>query len=313
MSKMNNDTDEIDTSSSRRKPSLPLLLGLIAFLVWSSIFDLNWNRNKDVGRAVEFTVSKATGNKTFTNTTSETNTILSTVPTPSEEKEAEEGMHYHWIDNQWIPPRNVPHYTPFEMLELFRRENTLWIGDSTSRRSYATMYAMIQGADSTKNATSTSDVHLRLDLSRQNVNSPAIIDVNKRIVTEPCFHRSFDPKVTVRKRLVEYVCRQVPGSMAGSMLPTPAVPRKQATGAIILNGTEIPRSGLCDYGKINCYKDVLNLLKAEDRLPPGNLLTQEYSVIVLVLGVWEVMRPGSCVVGNLTRKEVAVQVLDGLS
>ncbi len=72
---------------------------------------------------------------------------------------------YIWYGNQWISPPGVPVYTREDMISAFSQFDTLWIGDSTARRAYATMFALMN--------SSTSSVRV-VDL-----NHPKVIDVNK--------------------------------------------------------------------------------------------------------------------------------------
>ncbi len=79
--------------------------------------------------------------------------------------EALNNQTYTWYGNQWIPPPGVPLYTREEIREVFSQFDTLWIGDSTARRAYATTFALM---NSTNSSISVSDL-----------NKYEVIDVNK--------------------------------------------------------------------------------------------------------------------------------------
>jgi len=54
---------------------------------------------------------------------------------------------YTWenrTSRRWIPPNNLPHLTRRDMLQIFLRENTVWIGDSTARQDYQTLYWLLR-------------------------------------------------------------------------------------------------------------------------------------------------------------------------
>jgi hypothetical protein len=147
------------------------------------------------------------------------------------------GGNYSWIGNHWIPPLGVPTYTAEDMRNVFRKENSLWIGDSTARRSYATMFAIM-------NASNPSDIAV-LDLD-----GPSKL-FGKR--GEICSNRDFGN---------ESICRQI----------------QSATQSY----------GKFDMGAKAYYKDILDFANMELKQPS---LSQEYSIIVFALGVWETIRP----------------------
>ncbi len=56
---------------------------------------------------------------------------------------------YTWIGNQWVPPKGVPYFLPKQIRHMFRSENTFWLGDSTARQDYQTMYQLMNGDSAT--------------------------------------------------------------------------------------------------------------------------------------------------------------------
>ena len=54
---------------------------------------------------------------------------------------------YTWVGNHWMPPPGVPTFTPRQLKEYYSQRNVLIIGDSTSRRVHATLYAMMNATD----------------------------------------------------------------------------------------------------------------------------------------------------------------------
>jgi hypothetical protein len=55
--------------------------------------------------------------------------------------------NYTWIGNHWVPPPGVPTFTVLQMRTYFQNRNVLFIGDSTGRRSYNTLFALINAED----------------------------------------------------------------------------------------------------------------------------------------------------------------------
>ena len=54
---------------------------------------------------------------------------------------------YKWLGNHWIAPPGVPTFTPRQIRAYFKKRNVLVIGDSTSRRFYATLFGMFNADD----------------------------------------------------------------------------------------------------------------------------------------------------------------------
>ncbi|KAG7355186.1 hypothetical protein IV203_004542 [Nitzschia inconspicua] len=92
-------------------------------------------------------------------------------------------LSYSWVGNQWQPPSGVPLYTIQEMRHIFTQGNVLWIGDSTARQDYVTLYNMITSSSSTHD-----DDHYYSNLTVAQLNEG--INVNKGgKITEICDRR----------------------------------------------------------------------------------------------------------------------------
>lgn len=64
--------------------------------------------------------------------------------------------NYTWensTSHRWVPPQNLPHLTRGDMVQLFSKENTLWIGDSTARQDYHTLYWLLRETNQSDTAT----------------------------------------------------------------------------------------------------------------------------------------------------------------
>lgn len=100
---------------------------------------------------------------------------------------AKQKQYGTWIGNNWIPPSGKKIYSATEMKLFFQKHSVLWIGDSTARRAYNTLYGIL----------STNETHIPV----KNIDTPALIDVNKgRNITEIC------------KKPNTLLCRTVPGT-----------------------------------------------------------------------------------------------------
>lgn len=74
--------------------------------------------------------------------------------------------YYSWRGNQWIPPPGIPTYSTKDFIAYFQNRNVLFIGDSTSRRTYSSLFAAM-------NAEDISNVHV------SEINSPTVIDQHR--------------------------------------------------------------------------------------------------------------------------------------
>lgn len=84
-----------------------------------------------------------------------------------------------WMGNAWIPPPGTRLYAAHEIQSYLRQFSILFLGDSTMRRAYGTLYAIF-------NASSPSLIGIPA------LDDPTVIDVNKKgyFIEEPCFRIS---------------------------------------------------------------------------------------------------------------------------
>lgn len=81
---------------------------------------------------------------------------------------------YSWLGNQWVPPPGVPFYTLHDMRKLVQAENILFIGDSTTRRACATMFAMLNATSTYEGSANTTITDLPIKM----IDDTRIINVN---------------------------------------------------------------------------------------------------------------------------------------
>jgi hypothetical protein len=54
---------------------------------------------------------------------------------------------YTWLGNMFVPPPGVPVFTPSQIRTYFLQRNVLMMGDSTNRRLFGTLRAIINAED----------------------------------------------------------------------------------------------------------------------------------------------------------------------
>ena len=197
-------------------------------------------------------------------------------------------QHYTWIGDHWIPVSPIPTYTPLQMLQTFQKANVLFIGDSTIRRAYATMFAVMTSSDSE---------NVRVDA----VNSGRVIDVNKgrRYGEEICADEK--RKLFNSTFFYESLCRDLGGVGQG----------EEEEG----NVEESLSFGRFDYTKMVCYSHLIDYLLSYtgshkdpatlERTPDIASLIEDYNVIVIGMGIWEAIRSRDCILRQINETDIS--------
>ena len=170
---------------------------------------------------------------------------------------------YSWIGNHWRPPTDVPLYSPDDMRNIFSKERTLWIGDSTARQDYVTLYNVVKSSTPFNVAVSELEYG---------------INVNKGRVTEPC---QPDGNGTHILPSGLSLCRRIDdrGGNVGDRNVTAA----SSTTTTTAHGSNY------DWSPLMCLRDAMNYT-----LENKQMLIDNYSTIIFSLGIWEVIRPYDC-------------------
>lgn len=163
---------------------------------------------------------------------------------------------YTWYGNQWISPSGIPVYTREEMREVFSQFDTLWIGDSTTRRAFATIFALMN---------STSSL-----ISVDALNSARVIDVNKY-----AYAGRVDEYSCINERNISksYYYNQ---SDMYDMWTNSSVCRRLAGRSF-------------DFVKALCLKEI-------SEIGPLYWDLKRYSLIIIGVGIHDALKPRGCLI-----------------
>ena len=193
---------------------------------------------------------------------------------------------YTWIGNQWVPPPGVPYLFSQQIRSIYRSENTLWMGDSTARQDYQTMYQLIHDGDNNP----TRD-HLSKNINKGK-RGPAEFHCPARRQSKDLF------------------------TDLGQVRGTDQNCHATNATTVMLNNTDVDQSwsnlnlhnkaGKFDlWNRLDCYDALMSKLKNHTEL-----FEREYSILVVSGGVWESIRPHVCKRANETNKGIVSHALD---
>jgi hypothetical protein len=187
-------------------------------------------------------------------------------------------MHYTWIGNQWVPPHGVPIYSVIEMRALYERYSTVWMGDSTSRRAYHTLYGMLNASDPS-------------DVSIHDIDDGGVIDLGKGAYTQNCTNPNYFPWTNDTARGILFQ-------------PHHMICRKNADSRLDL------------FLGAQCFSDIDRFARTD--LEYGKKTSQDYDILIVAMGIWELVRRQDCRRNNNEtdtgkRLEMALKSLSDLS
>ena len=170
-----------------------------------------------------------------------------------------------WIGNSWVPPSGWRLFSAAEMLQLYHNKSMLWVGDSTTRRCALTLYGILQ---------SPSDA-----IPKSQIDSASVIDVNKGVVTEPCYRYGNNTEIPITH------CRLMP-KLSGDSSST--------------NDT------LFTIYKSPCLANLESFLLQELAPSTTMAVTTDYNLLIIGQGIWEAVRKSDCIriAGNRSMEEV---------
>jgi hypothetical protein len=85
-----------------------------------------------------------------------------------------DGRGLAWLGDNWVPPKGCHIYSIPELKAIYSQYSILWIGDSTVRRVYGSLRAILQSPNGTTS------------ISMDDVDAPHVVDVNKDTIQEVC-------------------------------------------------------------------------------------------------------------------------------
>lgn len=206
---------------------------------------------------------------TVTNNTSILLEALVEMPHEDSDQTASNFTDYTWVHDYWIPPIGVPTYLPTQMLSYFSKRNVLFMGDSTTRRSYATLYDLMNSTHS--KMISGEDHH---DIKRVEVDSQTSIN----------FGKPKDPK-----RPDDYICRLKGRNINGAAVQ---VACRDVPGSLLAESRmmdqDLVGKGKFDYIRANCYSNFVGKFGASNASDLAEHIKNDYDTIIIGTGIWEV-------------------------
>ena len=171
---------------------------------------------------------------------------------------------YTWVGNHWTPPPGVPTFTPRQLKEYYSQRNVLVIGDSTSRRFHATLYAMM-------NATDLDDMKVREIEHDQNKHQSACSEDTGRYIS----HMSGVKWIICSNNTVE-------------------VEDTHGSG-------KVEKYFKFDHAIQYCYDFIGWFWRdsdVDDRVSLSNEhltgFTKDYDLVIIAMGIWELAQPAEC-------------------
>jgi len=229
-------------------------LSILTFAVVAVSFAINFDRKIDYGYSSSLsTVPISVPTKKVTN-------ILS--------------KDYAWVGNRWIPPSGVQYFSPNDIQLIFKSENTLWMGDSTSRQDYHTMYSM---------------------MNAENIQNILVEELNRNINKGKGKHGTMNEGKGFKKNFYCPNRNIASGTSAVFWGDLGQVAGTNCTGHNSLSSTEgIGKFDLkWDQG---CLKELIPMLQNYT-----SVFQREYTVMIITTGIWDTILNKKCAVkGNRT-------------
>eukprot|EP00555_Chaetoceros_dichaeta_P015131 CAMPEP_0198261002 /NCGR_PEP_ID=MMETSP1447-20131203/9820_1 /TAXON_ID=420782 /ORGANISM="Chaetoceros dichaeta, Strain CCMP1751" /LENGTH=255 /DNA_ID=CAMNT_0043948785 /DNA_START=113 /DNA_END=877 /DNA_ORIENTATION=+ len=190
---------------------------------------------------------------------------------------------YTWIGNHFLPPPNVPIFTVSQIRSYFHTRNVFLIGDSTNRRSYATLRGMI-------NANNVEDISLN------EIDGRSITEFSKQI----CEEDQQRALMTIENATDLWTCagndfftchdlenssaQKYSASFSSFLSPTNNQTTSDSAGKKMFESKAHSRRGMFDQAHLCCYHEVTQRFqKDSDTL---TAMRRDYDLVVIAMGLW---------------------------
>jgi hypothetical protein len=208
---------------------------------------------------------------------------------------------YSWIGNNFVPPPGVPIFTPSQMKDYFQNRNVLFLGDSTNRRIYGTLKAILDADD-------PNDVSLepleRFQRRRLGEDAAGLSTLAENLTSAKAtgkFNAIRDrssncgPRAIKSKFVPQFGCDNVIGSTADEF----AISFNHSDAANHSNnstGKTKQRKVFFDMGVAYCYRHILWLLDKTENNGGAllNAMKEDYDLIIINNGIWEPLQMAVC-------------------
>ena len=250
-------------------------------------------------------------------------------------------VHYNstWLGDTWIPStEGYKLYSAPELAEYYRDHSVLVVGDSTARRFYATLYEILKlGSSSSESSYDTSAsstvghphnyIH---DIRTTEIDSGSIIDINKNDkITEICNQTIGGPASNNKQNQTYQLCRVMPAGSRSRSRSSSETSRQYNNRHFDLIKTK----------QSHCFQGLSELLKPprhphrsriDSKLDDNtnkkdepttststtssggsdlwqDLVSGRYTIVVIVIGPWELSKEPTCGRGRLNNTEALLE------
>ena len=220
-----------------------------------------------------------------------------------------------WIGNQWIPPRGYHTFSPVDFLDYFASSRTtktttakkplsvLILGDSTGRRTYATLFALLEAAAAAASSPATSSHNIRV----QALDARHVIDFGKNgAPNERCLPKSADDEKYPGLACV----RHIPSTMGESHIHGNSTQQSTSNNKTHHDDDDDDAANRFDLFGLNCLSTFASLVQDPNsilwrRRSPSRSTTAGdknssagdepfYSLVIFAFGPWEYMNRIEC-------------------
>jgi hypothetical protein len=208
-----------------------------------------------------------------------------------------------WIGNTWIPPRGWQDFSAPDLRTIYKQRSVLWLGDSTARRTAATMHAVLN-YDTNNVWKDQQDVALR-NVDNPTVNAvdhPLVIDLHRNTHVGECVR----VPVELRRHAQIEWCRPTLYNDIDTRENEYAVLPNLLEIAKYYNYTMQERVKVSDkarqklasqetqqyhymFGWQTCLANVEKFVRAELATDPLFRVTSLVDTLVIAVGIWDIV------------------------